>query len=1197
MNGHGNEPREERPPEDQEAGGDLEKRSRTLSRKGLQYAAEQKLRQTIALHERLRRVIRSVEGADSITDCALNDLATTAEEFKAVLQELLNLYEQDKYDDIEYKAPLIGEKLELNHAYVLIDEIKISKSNKQLETRSRNCRHSHHSRSLSSASTTSSAARIRALAEAAAARESAEYEKLIAEKEHVCREREAELERNREQERAQHDKDLAVLSATRKVAVAEAKVRAIELAMEEQEIEERGEIPGIPHAKTEERTLDWVQSNPNSVTQSLPKKLESKQQPETPKIPKVKDEGGKLNWAYIKSKPEAPSSKKRISQQNPPRRKLPEIPRVNTAYHMPSQPFAASTPMSELETSASHLIETPTLSNKQMTAGLARQNLPKCHPDTFGGDPTLFHPWKMAFKAMISDAKVSAVNEINYLRSFTSGEPQRLVDNYRKRQQHDPSALLRNLWEELERRFGNPAMITNALLEHMHETAAFSDDENVKLQEFADLCADIESQVAYLPGLACLNFPNAIQPIVEKLPPSLRKRWEKEIAKHYEKNAGAYPGFVVFSKVIQNQAKIKNNPNIRIGAKLMPVLTLTTNALSADNDLQSPSPSGGKESTVKRCPCHDRAGHGLEECIAFRAKSFNEKTEWISNNRLCYRCFSREHQAQRCGKKIRCGICGDSRHPTLLHKERPQTAARENETVDARCTAVCGASSGGTLCSKILLVDVFLKDKPDFIRRAYAIIDEQSNSSLISSELADELGVSGPQEKYYLSTCTSEKEVKYGRRVANVSVRSTSGTASDLPTLVECDSIPQDKREIPTPEMARRFPHLRGIADEIPPFDSDANIHLLIGRDAPELLKVRGFRNGPRGAPWAQRLTLGWTITGQMCLDLAGGPVHALVRRTNLRLVKEIASLELRPSQSDMESLELVPCPNRFRIKESLTEQEERLMENIFLTSQEDNVTSLSCDDRKFLDTMEIGIHKNETGHWEMPLPFRQTEVRMPNNRIQAVNRLNRLLRTLKRKPQMQKDYLKFMEKILTKGHASPVPQEEVTSKSQTGKVWYLPHFGVYHPKKPTQIRVVFDSSAEFEGVSLNKELLSGPHMMNSLLGVLIRFRTETTAVMCDIEQMFHSFHVNPSHRDFLRFLWFEDNVIGKPIVEYRMNVHLFGNVLFCFVLSLSTGQTCPEGRSTNRTQVLCEVLHPTLSRKTREIDHNTGNYVPYAFR
>ena len=113
--------------------------------------------------------------------------------------------------------------------------------------------------------------------------------------------------------------------------------------------------------------------------------------------------------------------------------------------------------------------------------------------------------------------------------------------------------------------------------------------------------------------------------------------------------------------------------------------------------------------------------------IAFRAKSFNEKTDWISNNRLYYRCFSREHQARGCGKKIRCSICGESRHPTLLHKEIPQTAARENETVDTRCTAVCGASSGRTSCSKIPLVDVFLKDKPDFVRRAYTIIDEQSN--------------------------------------------------------------------------------------------------------------------------------------------------------------------------------------------------------------------------------------------------------------------------------------------------------------------------------------------------------------------------------------------------------------------------------------------------------------------------------------
>ena len=47
---------------------------------------------------------------------------------------------------------------------------------------------------------------------------------------------------------------------------------------------------------------------------------------------------------------------------------------------------------------------------------------------------------------------------------------------------------------------------------------------------------------------------------------------------------------------------------------------------------------------------------------------------------------------------------------------------------------------------------------------------------------------------------------------------------------------------------------------------------------------------------------------------------------------------------------------------------------------------------------------------------------------------------------------------------------------------------------------------------------------------------------MCNVEQMFHSFHVSPEHRDFLRFLWFKENDLSKPVTEFRMTVHLFGN-------------------------------------------------------
>lgn len=80
---------------------------------------------------------------------------------------------------------------------------------------------------------------MRALAEAAVVRENAEYEHVITEKEHARKEREAEIERTRQIERAEHEKDLAILAASRKVAVADTKLKAIEQAIEEDEIVEK----------------------------------------------------------------------------------------------------------------------------------------------------------------------------------------------------------------------------------------------------------------------------------------------------------------------------------------------------------------------------------------------------------------------------------------------------------------------------------------------------------------------------------------------------------------------------------------------------------------------------------------------------------------------------------------------------------------------------------------------------------------------------------------------------------------------------------------------------------------------------------------------------------------------------------------------------------------------------------------------
>ena len=124
-----------------------------------------------------------------------------------------------------------------------------------------------------------------------------------------------------------------------------------------------------------------------------------------------------------------------------------------------------------------------------------------------------------------------------------------------------------------------------------------------------------------------------------------------------------------------------------------------------------------------------------------------------------------------------------------------------------------------------------------------------------------------------------------------------------------------------------------------------------------------------------------------------------------------------------------------------------------------------------------------------------------------------------------------FLQKMI-EGHAEKAPEQRETA-------WDIPHHGVYHPKKPEKLRVV----ADFQGHSLNRHLLQGPGLTNSLVGVLCRFRQEPMAFACDIKGMFHQVHINEEHRDFLRFLWWEQGDTSKEPTEYRMPVHLFGAI------------------------------------------------------
>ena len=121
-----------------------------------------------------------------------------------------------------------------------------------------------------------------------------------------------------------------------------------------------------------------------------------------------------------------------------------------------------------------------------------------------GGICNLFHPWKCTFRAMVKDANLSPEKEINYLRSYTKGDVQKVEINFQQWQYRHPVVALQDVWTELERHFGNSRhhkCSRATTLTHIEQG-----DKN-KLPRFADVCAGLPSR-PWVPKLSFRDWPH-----------------------------------------------------------------------------------------------------------------------------------------------------------------------------------------------------------------------------------------------------------------------------------------------------------------------------------------------------------------------------------------------------------------------------------------------------------------------------------------------------------------------------------------------------------------------------------------------------------------------------------------------------------------------------------------------------------------
>ncbi|KFD60548.1 hypothetical protein M514_27252 [Trichuris suis] len=235
------------------------------------------------------------------------------------------------------------------------------------------------------------------------------------------------------------------------------------------------------------------------------------------------------------------------------------------------------------------------------------------------------------------------------------------------------------------------------------------------------------------------------------------------------------------------------------------------------------------------------------------------------------------------------------------------------------------------------------------------------------------------------------------------------------------------------------------------------------------------------------------------------------------------------------------------RLDEDLAHQFRQFCETEAFGTEGKSRQKLAPEDERAKQIVESGSRKLEVG-FEVPLPWRTGEPNIPNNRPLAEFRLRSLLLRFEKDPVYKADYKKAINNYLSSGYAHEVTDEnELNVREQ----YFLPHHGVRKKSSSTQkLRIVFDSSAPYNGRSLNSALLTGPILQNELPMVLMKFSEGEVAFAADIEAMFSWIRLRPEDARYHRFLWKEDKTERTKV--FQMNRVTFGDTCSPF-LAIST--------------------------------------------
>lgn len=768
------------------------------------------------------------------------------------------------------------------------------------------------------------------------------------------------------------------------------------------------------------------------------------------------------------------------------------------------------------------------------------QSAPDVDMDYFSGNPIEYRYFMSLFEELVEKKVEDPFGKLARLIKYTRGEAKELIQHCIQLPQPDGFNTAKDL---LKREYGNSHKVTAAYMKELRSWGPIRAGDVVEFKRFHRFLLKCNTNRKGDSHLSLLDNPETLRSLQSKLPYKLQERWTRRAVSRREAS-GKELDFSDFFEFIDTECKVLDDPVYSQQAIADEKVKHMDKSRSAEKgwkeNRRNESVFVAKVSEPKVEVCLYCSGdHDIDYCERFVLLSHKEKRSHLFNNKICFYCFGAfspsEHGFNKCKDKRFCRTCNEP-HPTALHKEEKVI----NGPVEETCLTTFAEdsedaedeSSQGTVKMPIVAVRVHHKSSPEKSLLVYAMLDFCSSGTFFLERSLRELDIEPHPVSVRVRTMNGVKRHKTNYVHGLVLQGLNSGTLVPLPRTYLKDVLPVDHNEIMSAETIRQWHYLERVANQIrhpdlpqnPEQDKSIPIALIVGTNCVKAVTPLEIIPSQNSGPFAYRTHLGWCV--------AGTSQHPSRRSPGITCNRiQVKNISTNGTSS-----------HQFVIKEHHEEVSivGRLKE-MYMTDFSENCSekkAMSAEDRKFIQIMQGG-GKRVNNHHQLPLPLREIEPELPDNKGMALKRLRSVRNRMHRDIEYKNDYINFMTSMISRGQAREVDLQKNVPK---GWKWFIPHHGVYHPKT-RKFRIVMDCSAQYNGRSLNNELLQGPDTTNLLLGVLLRFRQHAVPFMGDLEQMYYQIYVPENHRSLLRFLWWPDGDTSRDVVEYEMCVHLFGAI------------------------------------------------------